>query len=145
MVRQNLDAEHLQELMSPFALRPPGTNHSVVRNPLELLLLQKEGMLSFYSLPVRRPPTLYTELTSANRDTSYPLAPDFTFHIEYHANDVVLYEDYGPGCVYRIFFMPPLPQDTTRLHQLTSVDLRNAYLSLVIDDRTFWFSMQQVR
>ena len=87
-MRQNLDGTRLAELMAPYSF---DVSPSIV-NPLELLLLPTEGMLSFYFLPQRRPLSLYTELTSANRDTSYPVAPDFTFHLEYHANDVLLYE-----------------------------------------------------
>lgn len=140
-MKHSLDDERLRELMAPLSNQEGNIS---VRNPLESLVLQNEGMLNFYYLPVRKSHILYTEITSANRDTSYPLAPDFTFHIEYNKNDVVIYEDYGAGCVYRIYLFPALPQDTTKLHQLTPIDLRNSYISLIVDERTFWFSLQQV-
>ena len=113
-------------------------------NPLQVLALQREGMLNFYNLPHRKAHALYTELTSANRDTSYPLAPDFTFHIEYGQSYVVLYEDFGTGCVFRIYLFPPLPHNAEKLHQVSAAALRNAYVCMVVDSRTFWFSVQQL-
>ena len=74
------------------------SNH---QSPLSYLLHPNLQQLSFLYLPKRLFTSSFTEVTSANRDTSYPLAPDFTFHIEYHDRSVVLYEDYGPGCVFR--------------------------------------------
>ena len=65
------------------------------------LLHPNKQQLQFFDLPKRHFGTSFTEITSANRDTSYPLAPDFTFHLRYGEQSVDIYEDHGPGCVYR--------------------------------------------
>lgn len=54
-------------------------------DPISSMYLSRDGSLMFYHLPVirRSSVTQFTEITSANRDTSYPLAPDFTFHLDY--------------------------------------------------------------
>ena len=71
---RNISDDRLQYLMSDEE------NEGRKQHPLERLVLS-EGSLNFYHLPKRLMDVAYDELTSANRDTSYPLAPDFTFHI----------------------------------------------------------------
>ncbi len=115
-----------------------------LKNSLEEMVLYREGMLSYFYLPKRQFGMSFTEITTANRNTSYPLAPDFTFHIDYSDKEVVLYEDYGPGCVYRIYLFPIMPTDTTKLYSMTPADLKDSYLVMIIDGRTFWFSLQQM-
>ena len=56
---------------------------NVIEEPLAKLVLEREKILSFFYLPKRKLKYQYSEITSANWDTSYPLAPDFTFHIRY--------------------------------------------------------------
>lgn len=75
------------------------------------------------------------QITSANRDSRYPLGPDFTFHIEYSKQQVTIYEDYGAGCIYRIFVYPPLPTNSEVLHRMTSIDLANMFLAVEADNR----------
>ena len=76
-------------------------DHHIKTNVLSSLLHPNSKHLHYFHLPKRIFDTTFTEITSANRDSSYPLAPDFTFHIEYLEKSVVLYDDYGPGCIYR--------------------------------------------
>ena len=110
--------------------------------PLDDLILSRYQKLSFYHLPKRQRGLLYTEVTSANRDTSYPLAPDFTFHLEYNDDHVVLYSDYGPGCVHRIYLFPSLPTHTDKLYQMTARDLRDSFISLEVDRTTLRYSLE---
>ena len=114
-----------------------------ILDPLAEIVLQ-ENLLSFYHLPKRISDRLYTEVTSANRDTSYPLAPDFSFHISYGEREVVLYEDYGPGCVYRIYLFPILPRTANELHKITSTDLQDMSLNLVIDFNNIQFPLPKL-
>lgn len=75
------------------------------------------------------------QITSANRDPRYLLAPDFTFHIDYRKNEVTIYKDYGPGCVHRIFLYPWLPTNYEVLHRMTSANLSDMFLKFEIDER----------
>ena len=140
IVNRALDRGRLKQLMA----FPVQAKNVEPKDPLEQIVLIEEGMLNFYQLPIRKLDTTYTELTTANRETSQPLAPDFTFHLNYSEKEVTLYEDYGPGCVFRIYLMPSMPTETSKLHKLTSDDLRKDFICLEIDARNFWFSIQQM-
>ena len=113
-------------------------------DPLSKIVMSSENLLHFYHLPKRKRDVSYTEITSANRDTSYPLAPDFSFHVRYLPDRVVLYEDYGPGCIYRLYLFPVLPTSAQELHRLTSKDLYTMYLHINVDGKSFKFTLQQV-
>lgn len=113
-------------------------------DPIAEMTIQNLGMLSFYHLPKRKSSILYTEVTSANRDTSYPLAPDFTFHVRYGEDSVVLYEDFGPGCIFRIYLFPSLPRDYDVIRRMTSADLKSSFLLFNIDGADFRYSVQQL-
>ncbi|ELT89878.1 hypothetical protein CAPTEDRAFT_200569 [Capitella teleta] len=115
-----------------------------VYNPLSNIIMQPENLLHFYHLPKRKKSVSFTEITSANRDARYPLAPDFTFHIRYARNKVVLYEDTGPGCLYRLYLFPVLPTNAQELHRLKSKDLALMYLHVDIDNQAFKFTLQQL-
>lgn len=132
-----LSSETLRELMGPRDVNS-------VPNSLSKLIRYDDKMLQFYYLPKRMVATQYAEITSANRDTSYPLAPDFTFHIRYAADHVVLYEDAGPGCVYRIYMLPVMPRATTELHKITSKDLSESTLSFQIDGQQLSVSLYHI-
>lgn len=137
LLRQNLDDSKLKDMMSGSRYE-----NGIVPNALADIVLQKENMLNFFYLPKRNYETSFTEITSANRDTGAPLAPDFTIHINYTESQVVLYEDQGPGCVYRIYPFPYLPTDADKLHRVTSEDLKQSFIMLHIDGRQFWFSLK---
>ena len=113
----------------------------VVKPPLSDIYIQDMDTLSFLHMPKRRLHATYTELTSANRDTSYPLAPDFTFHIRYEGRHVVLYEDYGPGCVYRIFLFPVLPTLTDALYKIQAKDMVHLGLEVTVDGKAVHYSL----
>ena len=133
-----LSDHHLKLLMSPDSQ----TDH--VHNPLDEIILQNEQMFQFFNLPKRKMLTQYTEITTANRDTGYPLAPDFTFHGKYGRNWVQIYEDHGPGCISRIYVLPLLPTDTSKLHKMTSKDLKKHILEFNIDGQSFRYTLQQI-
>ena len=85
------------------------------------------------------------QITSANRDSRFPLGPDFTFHINYTQKEVTIYENYGTACVYRIFLYPWLPTNYEILHQMTSENLSSLYLKLEIDgQRLVQFSLKDM-
>ena len=139
LLRQSLDEDHLQRLMATSS--DPQTQ---LNNPLRELILPSAGMLNFFNLPKRKLATSFGEVTSAHRDSSLPLAPDFTFHLHYSETEVVLYEDHGPGCIYRIYLFPQLPTQATLLNDLTARYVKEHYLSVVIDDQSFYFSLEHI-
>ena len=140
LINRALDRGRLMELMT----YPVKDSDWIPNDPLETITLKKEGILKFYHLPLRHFDKTYTEITTANRETSHPLAADFTFHSNYSENSVRLYEDYGPGCVYRIYLYPVLPTDSNKLHKMTSENLKKDFICLEIDGRNFWFSVQHM-
>lgn len=84
-------------------------------------------------------------MTSANRDSHFPLAPDFTFHIDYSQRHVVIYEGYGPACVYRIFLYPSLPTNSEILHKMTLSNLSAMFLVMEFDNKlVLRFSLQKL-
>lgn len=138
-----IDSKTIKRLM----LRPGYVNrhsNNTVLTPLEQIYVDKANTLHFYDLPKLKTFATYTEVTSANRDTRFPLAPDFTFHLKYELNRVKLYEDVGPGCIFRIYLFPPLPTDTEAIYKMTSKDLVNKSLRIIIDDVAYRYSIQQV-
>ncbi len=140
LMNRALDKGRIKKLMT----LPAGDETWKSRNPIEELVLKDEGILNFYHLPLRQFGKSFTELTTANRETSKPFAADFTFHINYSDSDVLLYEDHGPGCVFRIYLFPALPTDSNKLHALTAKDLRKDFVHLEVDGRNFWFSVEQM-
>ena len=86
----------------------------------------------------------YGEITSANRNTSLRLAPDFSFLIRYDKREVTLYEDHGPGCVFRIFLYPSLPTDYTVLQRLTFDHLGNLSLVIDVDGEIYTYGLDQM-
>ena len=139
-INSALDRGRLKQLMTC----PVKDGNWAPKDPLEEIVLKTEGILNFYHLPMRHFDKTYTEITTANRETSKPLAADFTFHINYSEHSVRLYEDYGPGCVYRFYLYPALPTDSNTLHKMTSENLKKDFICLEIDSRNFWFSVQQM-
>lgn len=84
-------------------------------------------------------------MTSANRDSRFPLAPDFTFHIDYFPRRVVLYEGYGPACIYRIYIYPSLPNNFQVLLKMTSRNLSAIFLVMEFDGKpVLKFSLQKL-
>ncbi len=140
LINKALDSGKLKELMTNHVKDQKWTP----KDPLEEIVLRDEEILNFYHLPMRHLGTTFTEVTTANRETSKPLAADFTFHINYSKTTVVLYEDYGPGCVYRFYFYPVMPTDSNKLYQMVAADLKKDFINLEIDGRNFWFSIQQM-
>ena len=98
--------------------------------------------LTFFHLPSRRSQQSFTELTSANPDTALPLAPDFTFHLRYANDSLVIYEDQGAGCILRIFLLPILPTDFSLLRAMTARNMSRPLLRVDIDGRPFTFTMR---
>ena len=141
--RANISQSKLQALMAMNDVTLPPTVR-IQSDPIAEMMLPKLSILSFYHLPKRKSSILYTEVTSANRDTSYPLAPDFTFHVRYGGDSVVLYEDFGPGCIFRIYLFPSLPRDFDVLRRLTSADLASSFIMFNIDGADFRYSIQQL-
>lgn len=138
-----IDTRTVKELMR----RPRYVNrfsNDTVPTPLEQIYVEKSNAFHFYDLPKLKTFVTYTEVTSANRDTRFPLAPDFTFHLKYEPNRVTLYEDAGPGCIFRIYLFPPLPTNSEAIYRLTSRDLVNKSLRVVIDNMGYRYSLQQV-
>jgi len=87
----------------------------------------------------------HCQVTSANRDSRFPLAPDFTFHIRYSQRHVVLYEGYGPACIYRIFIYPFLPTNSEVLHKMTLSNLSSVFLMMEFDSKlVLRFSLQKL-
>lgn len=140
---RRINAETVARLME----EPGGafvlSNKSLL-TPLQQFYAVKSNAFHFYELPKRKHFTTFTEITSANRDTRFPLAPDFTFHIAYNDSHVTLYEDYGSGCVFRIYLYPPLPTNADVLYRMTASDLAMLFLIMVIDGVTFRYSLEQI-
>jgi len=56
---------------------------------------------------------------------------------------VVLYEGYGPACIYRIFLYPSLPTNAQVLHKMTSSNLSAMFLVMEFDSQqVLRFSLQ---
>ena len=134
---------HQQSIIARLMQAYPFNDSKYVYRPLDDIKFPKYQTLSFYHLPKRHCGLMFTEVTSANRDTAYPLAPDFTFHLQYSRTNVVLYEDYGPGCVHRVFLFPVLPTHADLLYKMTASDLRNSFISFVIDGTEFKYGLEQ--
>ena len=137
--KRSLDEDSIYQTMQTDPFK---TNF--VKNPLHVLAPVGSWQLNLFHLPKRQVGRLFTEITTANRDTSYLVAPDFTFHIKYDTKSVVLYEDFGPGCMYRNYLYPHLPTSTDLLYKITHKDLRNTYLHLVIDESEYQYSIEQM-
>ena len=120
------------------------TDKENINEPLESLVTTRYKTLQFWDLPKRRFGRMYGEITTANRDTSEPLYPDFTFHSEYQKHNVTLYEDYGPGCIFRLYLMPNLPTDANEIYSMTAKDLKTSALHFIIDGEIFIFSLEEV-
>ena len=133
MFSREMSSSKLLQLMSD----------KVSLNAFNIMFLLDTTMFHFYDLPKRKL-SLFTEITSANRDTSYPLAPDFSFHINYYNDSVQIYEDHGPGCIYRTFLFPLLPRDADSLYRMSSYDLADMFLLFEIDDYQFKFSLHNM-
>lgn len=104
-------------------------------------ILFETDRLHFYDLPKRKI-ALFSEITSANRDTSYPLAPDFSFHLEYTSNGVKIFEDHGSGCVFRIYLFPILPRDANALHRMKNSDLKDMFIVFDFDGKSQKFTLE---
>lgn len=139
----SIDSRSLRMLMSLPSLVPMQSNGSALY-PLQSIYVAKANALHFYDLPKRRTAMTYTEITTANRDTRFPLAPDFSFHIGYNKSRVTLYEDYGPGCIFRIYLFPPLPTDNEAIYKMTSRDLESLTMDIVVDGVQHQYSLRQI-
>ena len=103
-------------------------------DPFSNLISSHEETLKFLNLPVRIYSKSYNEITSANRGSNQPFPPDFSFHLEYGSNHVTIYEDYGPGCVFKMFLLP----------QLWKTDHRRSWVSIDVDGYNFSLSLQDM-
>lgn len=87
----------------------------------------------------------HCQVTSANRDSHFPLAPDFTFHIDYSQRHVEIYEGYGPACIYRIFLYPSLPTNSEVLRKMTLSNLSTMFLIMEFDSKlVLRYSLQKL-
>ena len=100
--------------------------------------------IKLWHLPKRKTHSQFTEITSANRDSRYPTAPDFTFHLEYGTRIVTLYEDHGPGCIYRLYMMPEITTDTNKRAKLKFSDFANSSLVFEIDSHNVSYTIEHV-
>ena len=58
---------------------------------------------------------------------------------------MVLYEGYGPACIYRIFLYPSLPTNSEVLHKMTSSNLSAMFLEIEFDSQlVLRFSLQNL-
>ena len=111
---------------------------------LKDLLSTNKKFLSFLYLPVHFKNSLFSEISSANPNTKYPLGPDFTFHLEYSEDKIKFFEDFGCGCISRVYLLPPFTGLQERIDKLTSTDLEKVLIILKIDEEDFSFSLKNV-
>jgi len=71
--------------------------------------------------------------------------PDFTFHIEYSRRRVVLYEGYGPACIYRIYIYPSLPINYEVLNHMKLSNLSAMFFVMEFDNKLMLrYSLQKL-
>jgi len=71
--------------------------------------------------------------------------PDFTFHIEYSQRHAILYEGYGPACIYRIYIYPSLPTNYEVLNSMKLSNLSAMFLVMEVDNKSvFRCSLQKL-
>ncbi|CAD5116152.1 DgyrCDS5074 [Dimorphilus gyrociliatus] len=119
-------------------------------DPIESLLpphlsIQAAASYHLFSLPKLKSDLAFNEITSGNPDHIQSLLPDFTFHIGYSTNHVIIYEDYNPGCVQKIYLFPLMPTNAEKLHRVTFEDLANHTIEITVDGVQINYSLAELQ
>lgn len=119
-------------------------------NPLESLLpphlsIQAAASYHLFSMPKLKVDQTFDEVTSGNPDRVNSLLPDFTFHIAYSTEYVVIYEDHSPGCLHKIYLFPLMSTNAEQLHQVKFSDLANHTLEITVDGVNTSVSLEDLK
>lgn len=109
------------------------------------LSIQAAASYHLFSLPKLKIGQTFNEITSGNPDHVNSLLPDFTFHIAYSTEFVVIYEDHSPGCVHKIYLFPLMSTNAEKLHQVTFSDLFNHTLEITVDGVNASYSLGDLK
>lgn len=95
-------------------------------------------------LPKRKRHMSFSEITSSNPDTANPLSPDFSFHLSYGKRTAKLFEDYGCGCLYRIYVLPPFSSFSDKIDSLTVDDMNGLKIVIELDNMATSYTLQEI-